>query len=151
MNKTNEKRVLEVLPQLPPFRFVDEITHVTDDEIHGRYTFKKNEFYYEGHFKGNPVTPGVILTECLVQIVLSCHSAHFFLKDDPEVKKKYTQFLTSTEVKFYKAVYPGDTVYVLGKKEYFRHGKIKSTAVMTGSKNEVICRGVLSGLAFVNE
>ncbi|MDZ7615330.1 MAG: hypothetical protein U5K51_17735 [Flavobacteriaceae bacterium] len=37
---------------------MDEITEITENEVTGNYTFKPNEFFYEGHFIGKPVTPG---------------------------------------------------------------------------------------------
>lgn len=146
-----EKKILSLLPQQPPFRFVDEIISVDEETIVGKYTFRKDEFFYEGHFKGNHVTPGVILIECMAQIALACHSTLFLLKNDPEVRNKYTQFFSESNVQFLKPVYPGETVTVSGKKAYFRHGKMKSIVKMTDEFNKLISKAELSGLVFIDK
>ena len=66
------KEIIKLLPYQYPFLFVDELTMISDQSITGHYTFKNNEYFYIGHFKDNPVTPGVILTECMAQIGVVC-------------------------------------------------------------------------------
>src|SRR3546814_15962786 len=61
------EQVLQAIPQQAPFRFLDEILELDNTHIVGRYTFKPDEFFYRGHFPGDPVTPGVILTEAMTQ------------------------------------------------------------------------------------
>ncbi|MDZ7846076.1 MAG: hypothetical protein U5L96_04560 [Owenweeksia sp.] len=56
---------------------MDDIDAVDENGISGHYRFKEDEFFYAGHFVGNPVTPGVILIECMAQIGLV--SLGFFL------------------------------------------------------------------------
>ena len=66
---------LEIISQLPysePFLFVDEITSITENGAVGNYSFDENSYFYKGHFKDNPVTPGVILTEVMAQIGVVC-------------------------------------------------------------------------------
>ena len=60
-------RLLELLPQQEPFRFVDEILEVDADHIVARYTFRRDADFYRGHFPGNPITPGVLLIEAMAQ------------------------------------------------------------------------------------
>ncbi|MBT8319592.1 MAG: hydroxymyristoyl-ACP dehydratase, partial [Gramella sp.] len=62
------QKILDQLPYSKPFLFVDEILEVNDNSISGTFTFSKDLDFYRGHFSGNPVTPGVILTECMAQI-----------------------------------------------------------------------------------
>ncbi|MDX1428125.1 MAG: hypothetical protein R3206_09910, partial [Salegentibacter mishustinae] len=64
----NYKNILKKLPYTKPFLFVDELLKVNENSAEGRYTFPVDSFFYKGHFKNNPVTPGVILTECMAQI-----------------------------------------------------------------------------------
>ena len=59
--------VLQAIPQQPPFRFIERIMELDSEHIVGGYTFKPDEFFYRGHFPGDPVTPGVILTEAMAQ------------------------------------------------------------------------------------
>ncbi len=68
----NSKDLLEKLPYTSPFLFVNEISHIDENGVTGTYSFPEDSFFYEGHFKNNPVTPGVILTECMAQIGLVC-------------------------------------------------------------------------------
>ena len=62
-----KQAVLETVPQQAPFRFIDSILELEPDRIVSSYTFRENEYFYSGHFKDNPVTPGVILIETMAQ------------------------------------------------------------------------------------
>ena len=146
-----KEQILELLPQQVPFRFVDEILAVSEESIKGSYTFKEDEFFYQGHFPEFPITPGVILTECMAQIALVCHGIYFLLQQNNEGVQQYKQFFTSNEINFLKPVYPREKVSVIGKKEYFRHGKFKSSAVMQNQAGEIVCKGILSGMVFKYE
>ncbi len=66
------KTIVQQLPYSRPFLFVDELTSVNENGCEGFYTFREDEYFYQGHFKNHPVTPGVILTECMAQIGLVC-------------------------------------------------------------------------------
>ncbi len=66
------KTIVQQLPYSRPFLFVDELTSVNENGSEGFYTFREDEYFYQGHFKNHPVTPGVILTECMAQIGLVC-------------------------------------------------------------------------------
>ena len=62
--------ILEYLPYKSSFRFVDEIVSIDENNVTGNYTLRKDAFFYEDHFPGRPVTPGVIVTEIMAQIGL---------------------------------------------------------------------------------
>ncbi|MEQ8160444.1 MAG: beta-hydroxyacyl-ACP dehydratase, partial [Smithellaceae bacterium] len=62
------REVLALVPQQKPFRFIDEIITLDEDEIVGAYRFREDEFFYRGHFPDRPITPGVILVETMAQI-----------------------------------------------------------------------------------
>ena len=61
------KQVLDLIPQQPPFRFIDDILDADDKHITATYQFREDEFFYKGHFPSNPITPGVILVETMAQ------------------------------------------------------------------------------------
>src|SRR4030065_2658038 len=61
------ERVLSMVPQQPPFRFIDEILTLDEEHIAGVYRFRSDEYFYRGHFPGLPITPGVILIETMAQ------------------------------------------------------------------------------------
>jgi len=138
------KDILEKLPYSSPFLFVDEINSVSEDEIIGHYTFKENEFFYEGHFKEYPITPGVILTECLAQIGLVSLGIYLLKKDNSFTTYKIA--MSSTEIDFLLPVFPGETVKVTGVKEYFRFQKLKCNVIMRNKNNEIVCKGIISGM-----
>ena len=62
------KEILALVPQREPFRFIDEIISLDEEQIIGAYRFREDEFFYRGHFPGHPITPGVILIETMAQI-----------------------------------------------------------------------------------
>ena len=143
------QNILEVLPYDDPFLFVDELITVNDDEVIGGYTFKTDEYFYAGHFKNRPVTPGVILTECMAQIGLVCFGIHLLLKDNLTGNTHFA--MSRSEVDFYKPVFPGETVRVFSTKEYFRFHKLKCKVIMKNSSGEVVCNGTLSGMITPNK
>lgn len=75
------ENILAKLPYSKPFHFVDELLHVDENSITGTYTYSEDLDFYKGHFSGNPVTPGVILTETMAQIGMVCLGI-FLLKDN---------------------------------------------------------------------
>src|ERR1700743_3092066 len=110
--------ILNHLPYKSSFRFVDNISLLSEDEVKGEYTLKQDSFFYEDHFAGNPVTPGVIITEIMAQIGLVVLGIFLILKEngfDLNIDGTMFPLLTSTEVSFYKIVLPGQKVTVISK------------------------------------
>ena len=140
-----QQQIIKNLPYQAPFLFVDELTEISENGISGNYTFKENAFFYEGHFKENPITPGVILTETMAQIGVVCLGI-FLLKDKISTTIKPQIALTSNVVDFYVPVLPNEKVTVISEKEYFRFNKLKCRVKMINSKNELVCRGTISGM-----
>ena len=144
----NQEQIIKNLPYQKPFLFVDELTEISESGISGNYTFKESAFFYEGHFKENPITPGVILTETMAQIGVVCLGI-FLLKDKISTNIKPQIALTSNVVDFYLPVLPNEKVTVISEKEYFRFNKLKCRVKMINSKNELVCRGTISGMIIV--
>ena len=85
--------------------FVDELMSLSELGAEGCYTFKEDEFFYLGHFKDNPITPGVILTEVMAQIGVVCLGI-YLLRDEISTTKKPQIALTSNHIDFFLPVYP---------------------------------------------
>jgi 3-hydroxyacyl-[acyl-carrier-protein] dehydratase len=136
--------ILDQLPYVAPFLFVDALEHIDDMGVEGYFTFRKELDFYKGHFKGNPVTPGVILTECCAQIGLV--SLGIFLLNGLQVTPNLKIGLSSSQMEFYKPVMPGEKVRVVSKKIYYRFHKLKCEVRMYDSKDDMVCKGVLAGM-----
>lgn len=135
--------IIKQLPYSEPFLFVDELLHADENGVTGTYTFKENLDFYKGHFKDNPVTPGVILTETMAQIGMVCLG--IFLLGN-ELEKNTVIAFTSADMEFLKPVYPNEKVTVTSEKLFFRFGKLKCNAVMKNEAGQEVCRGVLAGM-----
>ena len=142
LDQNSYNRILEMLPYGDSFRFVDVILELSDDHIRAAFTFKPELEFYRSHFKDQPVTPGVILTECSAQIGLACLGIHLL---NYKLEGGMLAF-TSSDMEFYRPVFPGETVEVLAEKEYFRFGKLKVETKMYNHEGQLVCKGTLSGM-----
>ncbi|SHM32320.1 3-hydroxyacyl-ACP dehydratase FabZ family protein [Flavobacterium saccharophilum] len=135
--------ILAKLPYSKPFLFVDELLHVDENSISGTYTYSEELDFYKGHFKDNPVTPGVILTETMAQIGLVCLGIH--LLGDTFTKNTVIAF-TSADMQFLKPVYPNEKITVISQKTFFRFGKLKCDVIMKNEAGHEVCKGILAGM-----
>lgn len=141
--------VLNHLPYKSSFRFVDHITELSSDGVIGDYTLREDSFFYRDHFEGNPVTPGVIITEIMAQIGLVVLGIYLLMKENEggfTAEEPMFPLLTSTEVSFHKMVLPGQKVIVTSEKEYFRFGKLKCYVEMHDSIGDIVAKGMFSGI-----
>ncbi len=141
----NKKTVIEYLPYQSPFLFVDELTYISENRVTGNYTFKQSDYFYRGHFKDNPITPGVILTEVMAQIGVVCLGIYLLREKFSDLKKPQL-FLTSNNIDFFLPVIPEQRVNVVSEKIYFRFNKLKCLVQLFNEKNQLVCKGVISGM-----
>lgn len=111
----------------------------------GNYTFKQSDYFYRGHFKDNPITPGVILTEVMAQIGVVCLGIYLLREKFSDLKKPQL-FLTSNNIDFFLPVIPEQRVNVVSEKIYFRFNKLKCLVQLFNEKNQLVCKGVISGM-----
>tara|TARA_R110002110_G_scaffold85690_3_gene223014 strand:+ start:50 stop:487 length:438 start_codon:yes stop_codon:yes gene_type:complete len=139
------EQIIKLLPYQDPFLFVDGINSISEDGVTGYYTFKANESFYKGHFKNNPITPGVILTECMAQIGLVCLGIYLLRNEFIETTKPQIA-LTSHQMDFYLPVLPNEKVTVVSEKEVFRFNKLRCKVELFNAKDELVARGKISGM-----
>ena len=142
----NRNELIEKLPYGKPFLFVDHIEEISTVHIKGSYIFPEDSYFYQGHFVNHPVTPGVILTECMAQIGLVCLGIHLLDQQGYDLKKNAKVAMTENQVLFKKPVYPGEKVTVASQKQYFRMHKLKCKVKMLNEAGEEVCSGMLSGI-----
>ena len=99
------KRIQELLPHRYPFLLVDKIIERGSDYVVGIKNVTANESFFQGHFPGEPVMPGVLQIEAMAQV------GGLFILGDLENPESYsTYFLKIDNVKFRQKVVPGDTL-----------------------------------------
>jgi 3-hydroxyacyl-[acyl-carrier-protein] dehydratase len=113
--------------------------------VQGSYTFDENAFFYQGHFKNNPITPGVILTETMAQIGLVCLGI-YLMKEEITKTENIQIALTSHQIDFFIPVKPGESVSVISEKVYFRFHKLKCKVKMFNTNDDLVCRGTIAGM-----
>ena len=124
--------ILDVMPQQPPFLFLDEV-EICGDEAVGRYTISENEHILEGHFKGNPVFPGTIMLEALGQL-----GVFYLLKSgNPALKGKVDPskifFISADGARCSRICRPGDTLEIRARVTRLRHPISNFEASMTAN------------------
>jgi 3-hydroxyacyl-[acyl-carrier-protein] dehydratase len=137
--------IIKLLPYQKPFLFVDDIGAISEDGITGHYTFKEDESFYNGHFKNNPTTPGVILTECMAQIGLVCLGIYLLRNELNETTNPQIA-LTAHQMDFYLPVLPDEKVTVVSEKEVFRFNKLRCNVKLLNIEGELVARGKISGM-----
>lgn len=140
------QQLIAQLPYTAPFLFVDTLSRVDDNGIVGAYTFTKEADFYKGHFKENPVTPGVLLTECCAQIGVVCLGIHLLSSRNALPQNTMQIALTSSEMEFYLPVYPEEKVVVTSEKKYFRFQKLKCAVRMHNADGQLVCKGLIAGM-----
>ena len=145
-----KREILQLVPQQKPFRFIDEIISLDDERIVGAYRFREDEYFYRGHFPGNPITPGVILIETMAQVGVVAFGIYLLSRQrnmrPSQMDMPLSLFTMADGIEFKKIVSPGERVIIKGKKIYFRRNIFRAGVSMERENGEIICFGELSGV-----
>lgn len=112
------QEILEILPHRFPFLLIDRVVELGADKIVALKNVSWGEPYFQGHFPGMPIMPGVLQVEAMAQAggILAAKSGDF----DPKTQVVF--FMAISDVKFRKPVTPGDQLVI--SVEPLRKGKI---------------------------
>lgn len=134
-------KIASILPHRYPFRLVDKVIYLDENSVVGVKNVTINEPFFEGHFPGNPVMPGVLQIEAMAQTggILVLNTV-----DNPE--QYWTYFVGIEECRFKKMVMPGDTlVFKCELLAPVRRGlaKMQGRAFVAG---ELACEAIMSAV-----
>lgn len=121
------KKIAQILPHRYPFLLVDRIVHLDLEEntIIGQKNVTLNEDFFNGHFPGVPIMPGVLVLEALAQ-------TGGILVHQKLQTSKIAVLLSVNNAKFRKPVLPGDVLYlhISGTHVSFKGGKVAAKAIV---------------------
>jgi len=104
MTTMNINEIMKVLPHRYPMLLVDRILEIEEGKrIVGLKNVTANEQFFQGHFPGAPVMPGVLIVEAMAQC-----GAVLFLRDIPDRDAKLFLFGGVDKARFRRPVVPGD-------------------------------------------
>jgi 3-hydroxyacyl-[acyl-carrier-protein] dehydratase len=102
-------QVTDLIPHRPPFLFVDEIVSHSAEGLIAKRTWRAEEDFYQGHYPGAPITPGVLLCEAVFQTA-ACYMALKARAAGAKPGEGVPLIAKINDVRFRSPVYPGDTI-----------------------------------------
>lgn len=130
VNVLDIRGILEILPHRYPFLLVDRILEIEEGRrAVGLKNVTFNEPFFQGHFPGNPIMPGVLIVEAMAQV-----GAVMLLRGVPDRHRKLVYFAGIDAAKFRRPVTPGDQVRfeVMVLKLRSRSARLRGEAFVDG-------------------
>jgi UDP-3-O-[3-hydroxymyristoyl] N-acetylglucosamine deacetylase/3-hydroxyacyl-[acyl-carrier-protein] dehydratase len=130
--------VMQMLPHRYPFLMVDRIIGFEGEtKITGVKSVTINEPYFQGHFPGHPVMPGVMQVEAMAQV------ASILMMKLSGSKNRIGYFMSADEVKFRKPVFPGDTLFIHAEVTKARGHRVAKASCRCVVNDKVVSEGEL--------
>ncbi len=134
----NKEEIKNIIPQREPFLMIDEVESFQPGEYAICYkNVNESEYYFQGHFPGNPIMPGVLITESLAQ------AGAVAILSLEENKSKNALFAGIDKLKFKRMVKPGDRLK-LEVKIIKRKGPIGVGEAIASVDGEIAAKGELT-------
>lgn len=134
----DKAQIEAILPHREPFLMIDRVTEL----VPGKYAVAERDILatddvFRGHFPGHPVFPGVLILEAMAQ------TGAVAVLAEPEAQGKIILFARADEVRFKRAVVPGDTLRIEMKLTRSR-GPVGKGEAQAFVGSELACSGVLT-------
>ena len=134
----NKEEIKKIIPQRDPFLMIDEVEEYVPGESTIAYKHvDENEYYFKGHFPGNPIMPGVLIVESLAQ------TGAVAILSMKENQGKNALFGGIDKLRFKKTVVPGDTLK-LEVKIIKRKGPIGIGEAIATVNDKTVAKGELT-------
>src|SRR5437016_988199 len=130
--------VMKILPHRYPFLMVDRVSGFEgENKITAVKSITINEPFFQGHFPGHPVMPGVMQVEAMAQV------ASILLFKLTKTSSRVGYFMSADQVKFRKPVFPGDTIFIHAELTRARGNRLAKTKCHCVVNDAVVSEGEL--------
>jgi UDP-3-O-[3-hydroxymyristoyl] N-acetylglucosamine deacetylase/3-hydroxyacyl-[acyl-carrier-protein] dehydratase len=124
-------RIMQILPHRFPFLMIDRVARIEGNKIYAVKCVSMNEPFFQGHFPGHPIMPGVLQLEAMAQ------AAGILMMKQAEDAGQIAYFMSAENVKWRKPVVPGDTLVIEVEMTKSR-GKIGKAKAICKVRGEIV-------------